>query len=206
MPAPCSARSRVQDASRMTPHDLARVVLEADVRGGLTRRTVLASAVLRAPRRRDVRGPHPRRRRGARLRRPGDPVAGGDRCGEPARTARPRPRDRAARFSSRTTSASSSRGRTPGTRIRADGRAQAGTGGGVNGQAEAAREITAAIDEYVSGTRSARRRGATRRPLRLQRRDARRGQAARRRPARAIRRVRRRRASAVRHARGRRGR
>ena len=30
----------------MTPHDSARVVLEADVRGGLTRRTVLASAVL----------------------------------------------------------------------------------------------------------------------------------------------------------------
>ena len=40
------ARPTSNHALRMAREDLARVVLEADVRGGLTRRTVLASAVL----------------------------------------------------------------------------------------------------------------------------------------------------------------
>ena len=136
----------------MTPHDLARVVLEADVRGGLTRRTVLASAVLallvgavfvvliravaeerdsadQAIRSQEVIAAANRLERlvldletGQR----GFVITHDERFLQPwenARDAYPALTDAL----------------------------ETGTGGGVNGQAEAAREITAAIDEYVAG-------------------------------------------------------
>ena len=188
----------------MARDDLARVVLEADVRGGLTRRTVLASAVLallvgavfvvliravtkerdsadQAIRSQEVIAAANRLERlvldletGQR----GFAITGNERFLEPwlaAREAYPSLADAL----------------------------ETATGGGLNGQAEAARRITAAIDAYIAQYSvplvEAARRGET---LGAERAALDEGKRRVDELRARVRRVRRRRASAVHHSRG----